>query len=94
MLATEFFKSRSHLRRSWLGSFQLFMMYAPGVIVGRAFDAGYLYALRLLASHRPLMLFFPKPSDHSGRVVRVRRLDLHALPRATGEILPGMRSPP
>ena len=27
---------------SWIGSFQLFMMYAPGLFVGRAFDAGYL----------------------------------------------------
>jgi len=27
---------------SWLGSFQLFAMYAPGVFIGRAFDAGYL----------------------------------------------------
>ncbi|TFK71120.1 MFS general substrate transporter [Pluteus cervinus] len=26
---------------SWIGSFQLFMSYAPGVLVGRAFDAGY-----------------------------------------------------
>ena len=27
---------------SWIGSFQLFMQYAPGILVGRAFDAGYL----------------------------------------------------
>ena len=27
---------------SWIGSFQLFMQYAPGIFVGRAFDAGYL----------------------------------------------------
>lgn len=29
---------------SWIGSLQLFLMYAPGVLVGRAFDGGYLYA--------------------------------------------------
>ncbi|KAF9463208.1 major facilitator superfamily domain-containing protein [Collybia nuda] len=28
-------------KKSWIGSFQLFMQYAPGVLVGRAFDAGY-----------------------------------------------------
>ena len=26
---------------SWIGSFQLFMQYAPGMLVGRAFDLGY-----------------------------------------------------
>ncbi|THH15537.1 hypothetical protein EW146_g4952 [Bondarzewia mesenterica] len=29
---------------SWIGSFQLAMQYIPGVLVGRAFDAGYLYS--------------------------------------------------
>lgn len=33
------------LRVSWIGSFQLFMQYAPGILVGRAFDSGYLYDL-------------------------------------------------
>lgn len=28
---------------SWIGSFQLFMQYAPAVVAGRAFDKGYLY---------------------------------------------------
>jgi len=30
---------------SWIGSFQLFMLYAPGALVGRAFDAGYFHHL-------------------------------------------------
>jgi hypothetical protein len=30
---------------SWIGSFQLFMQYVPGVVVGRAFDTGYLYVM-------------------------------------------------
>ncbi|KAJ7179763.1 major facilitator superfamily domain-containing protein, partial [Mycena filopes] len=28
---------------SWIGSFQLCMQYAPGIFVGRAFDAGYFH---------------------------------------------------
>ncbi|KAG6827772.1 hypothetical protein H0H92_010532 [Tricholoma furcatifolium] len=40
-------RSPSDIRRvnylmHWIGSFQLFMQYAPGFLVGRAFDAGYL----------------------------------------------------
>ncbi|KAK7035205.1 hypothetical protein VNI00_011972 [Paramarasmius palmivorus] len=27
---------------SWIGSFQLFMQYAPGILVGKILDAGYL----------------------------------------------------
>jgi MCP family monocarboxylic acid transporter-like MFS transporter 10 len=34
----------THFFLSWIGSFQLFLLYAPGVFVGKAFDAGYLYA--------------------------------------------------
>ncbi|EGO00981.1 hypothetical protein SERLA73DRAFT_105481 [Serpula lacrymans var. lacrymans S7.3] len=30
---------------SWIGSFQLFMLYAPGALVGKAFDAGYFHHL-------------------------------------------------
>lgn len=33
---------------SWIGSLQLFLMYAPGVLVGRAFDGGYLYVYSIL----------------------------------------------
>ncbi|KAJ7468246.1 major facilitator superfamily domain-containing protein [Mycena galericulata] len=35
---------------SWIGSFQLCMQYAPGVIVGRAFDAGYFHHMIALGS--------------------------------------------
>ncbi|KAJ7118025.1 major facilitator superfamily domain-containing protein [Mycena crocata] len=35
---------------SWIGSFQLFMQYAPGIIVGRAFDAGYFHHMIALGS--------------------------------------------
>ncbi|KAJ7692873.1 major facilitator superfamily domain-containing protein [Mycena rosella] len=35
---------------SWIGSFQLCMQYAPGIIVGRAFDAGYFHHMIALGS--------------------------------------------
>ncbi|KAF8202013.1 major facilitator superfamily domain-containing protein [Mycena galopus ATCC 62051] len=35
---------------SWIGSFQLFMQYAPGILVGRAFDAGYFHHMIALGS--------------------------------------------
>ncbi|KAJ7215102.1 major facilitator superfamily domain-containing protein [Mycena haematopus] len=35
---------------SWIGSFQLCMQYAPGVLVGRAFDAGYFHHMIALGS--------------------------------------------
>lgn len=34
--------TRADSCESWIGSTQLFLMYAPGFFVGRAFDAGYL----------------------------------------------------
>ncbi|KAJ7604834.1 major facilitator superfamily domain-containing protein [Mycena polygramma] len=35
---------------SWIGSFQLCMQYAPGILVGRAFDAGYFHHMIALGS--------------------------------------------
>ncbi|KAJ7026804.1 major facilitator superfamily domain-containing protein [Mycena alexandri] len=35
---------------SWIGSFQLCMQYAPGILVGRAFDAGYFHYMIALGS--------------------------------------------
>ncbi|KAJ6562335.1 major facilitator superfamily domain-containing protein, partial [Mycena capillaripes] len=35
---------------SWIGSFQLCMQYAPGIFVGRAFDAGYFHHMIALGS--------------------------------------------
>ncbi|KAF9036304.1 MFS general substrate transporter [Panaeolus papilionaceus] len=32
---------------SWIGSFQLFMQYIPGMVVGRLFDAGYFHHIIL-----------------------------------------------
>ncbi|KAJ7120209.1 major facilitator superfamily domain-containing protein [Mycena epipterygia] len=35
---------------SWIGSFQLFMQYAPGIIVGQLFDAGYFHHMIFVGS--------------------------------------------
>ncbi|GBE85712.1 Aspyridones efflux protein [Sparassis crispa] len=35
---------------SWIGGLQLFLMYAPGILVGRAFDAGYFHHLEIVGS--------------------------------------------
>ncbi|RDB28171.1 Riboflavin transporter MCH5 [Hypsizygus marmoreus] len=46
----EFLHSKSPSDISWIGSFQLFMSYAPGVLVGRAFDAGYFHYMIVAGS--------------------------------------------
>ncbi|KAI0665325.1 major facilitator superfamily domain-containing protein [Trametes maxima] len=35
---------------SWIGSVQLFLMYAPAVLVGTAFDAGYFHYVQIAGS--------------------------------------------
>ncbi|RPD55506.1 MFS general substrate transporter [Lentinus tigrinus ALCF2SS1-7] len=35
---------------SWIGSVQLFLMYAPGVLVGHTFDAGYFHHVQIAGS--------------------------------------------
>ncbi|KAI0824487.1 MFS general substrate transporter [Trametes gibbosa] len=35
---------------SWIGSIQLFLMYAPAVLVGSAFDAGYFHHVQIAGS--------------------------------------------
>ncbi|KAF9472707.1 MFS general substrate transporter [Pholiota conissans] len=43
---------------SWIGSFQLFMQYAPGILVGRAFDAGYFHTMMAVGSGLQIMAMF------------------------------------
>ncbi|KAJ7718362.1 major facilitator superfamily domain-containing protein [Mycena maculata] len=45
-----FLHNRTPSDISWIGSFQLCMQYAPGVLVGRAFDAGYFHHMIALGS--------------------------------------------
>ncbi|KAL0946319.1 hypothetical protein HGRIS_012559 [Hohenbuehelia grisea] len=39
----EFLTNKSASAISWIGSLQLFLQYAPGILVGKAFDAGYFH---------------------------------------------------
>ncbi|KZT63274.1 MFS general substrate transporter [Daedalea quercina L-15889] len=45
--ATYYLPTQTSSNISWIGSLQLCLMYAPGVFVGRAFDAGYFHHLEL-----------------------------------------------
>ncbi|KAI0926615.1 hypothetical protein AcV7_005507 [Taiwanofungus camphoratus] len=47
---TTFLAQKSSSEISWIGSLQLCLMYAPGVFVGRAFDAGYFHHLEIAGS--------------------------------------------
>ncbi|KZT01573.1 MFS general substrate transporter [Laetiporus sulphureus 93-53] len=53
---------------SWIGSLQLCLMYAPGLFVGRAFDAGYFHHLSiagaLLYVFSIFMLSLAKPDQY------------------------------
>lgn len=46
----DFLKNRSPSDISWIGSFQLFMQYAPAVVAGRAFDKGYFHHMIMTGS--------------------------------------------
>ncbi|GLB40073.1 putative MFS general substrate transporter [Lyophyllum shimeji] len=54
----DFLRTRSPSDISWIGSFQLFMMYAPGVLVGRAFDAGYFHYMAAAGSALQVITMF------------------------------------
>ncbi|KAI0717823.1 major facilitator superfamily domain-containing protein [Cerioporus squamosus] len=46
----EFLSHESPSNISWIGSVQLFLMYAPGVLVGHTFDAGYFRHVQIAGS--------------------------------------------
>jgi len=46
----EFLAKNSASEISWIGSLQLFLMYAAGIFVGRAFDRGYFHHLEITGS--------------------------------------------
>ncbi|KAI0800007.1 major facilitator superfamily domain-containing protein [Fomes fomentarius] len=46
----DFLSHESPSNVSWIGSLQLFLMYAPGVFVGHAFDAGYFHHVQIAGS--------------------------------------------
>lgn len=88
---------------SWIGSLQLFLMYAPGVVVGHLFDAGYLSVFLFHQISAPLSdprLSLPppraaQPPRPDRRLHPLRLFGLHAFAHPAGPILPGQseRSP-
>ncbi|PPQ75732.1 LOW QUALITY PROTEIN: hypothetical protein CVT26_000972 [Gymnopilus dilepis] len=43
---------------AWIGSFQLFMQYIPGFVIGRAFDAGYFHYMMALGTFLQITSMF------------------------------------
>ncbi|PPR06526.1 hypothetical protein CVT26_000441 [Gymnopilus dilepis] len=56
---------------SWIGSFQLFLQYAPGVIVGKAFDAGYFRHMMALGTSLQTISMFMLSLTHRNRYYEV-----------------------
>jgi len=79
----------SRLYRSWIGSFQLFMQYAPGILVGRAFDAGYLYFFPLLVSWSCRDSSSCQPLHDSPWVYFTSAIHAYALVNTPEPLLPG-----
>ncbi|TFK31637.1 major facilitator superfamily domain-containing protein [Crucibulum laeve] len=46
----DYLKNQTPSDISWIGSFQLFMMYAPGILVGNLFDRGYFHHMVAVGS--------------------------------------------
>lgn len=66
--ATQFLTQQTPSDISWIGSLQLCLMYAPGVLVGRAFDAGLFHHLEIAGSalyvFSIFMLSLAKPGQY------------------------------
>ncbi|KAF9070365.1 major facilitator superfamily domain-containing protein [Rhodocollybia butyracea] len=54
----DFLSNKSPSDISWIGSFQYFMQYAPGVLVGYAFDAGYFRHMIIMGSFLEVFSMF------------------------------------
>ncbi|KAJ6617084.1 major facilitator superfamily domain-containing protein [Mycena sp. CBHHK59/15] len=54
----DFLSNKTPSDISWIGSFQLCMQYAPGILVGRAFDAGYFHHMVALGSFLQVLSIF------------------------------------
>jgi len=48
-------KDRTPSEISWIGSFQVFMLFAMGLVSGQLFDTGYFH--HLLISGTPILIF-------------------------------------
>ncbi|KAG7095539.1 hypothetical protein E1B28_006277 [Marasmius oreades] len=67
----DFLSNKSPSDISWIGSFQLFMQYAPGIFVGRAFDAGYFRLMLALGSLLEVFSLLLLSLAHKGQYYQV-----------------------
>lgn len=67
----EFLSQKSPSEISWIGSFQLFMQYAPGILVGRAFDSGYFHYMIAAGSFIQVVCTFMLSLSHHGQYYQV-----------------------
>ncbi|KAJ3842778.1 major facilitator superfamily domain-containing protein [Lentinula raphanica] len=67
----EFLSNKSPSDISWIGSFQYFMQYAPGVFVGHAFDAGYFRHMIAIGSFLEVFSIFMLSLVHEGQYYQV-----------------------
>ncbi|KJA18709.1 hypothetical protein HYPSUDRAFT_1097662, partial [Hypholoma sublateritium FD-334 SS-4] len=56
---------------SWIGSFQLFVQYAPGIVIGRVFDAGYFHHMMIAGSILQVVSMIMLSLAHQGRYYQV-----------------------
>ncbi|KAJ7468491.1 major facilitator superfamily domain-containing protein [Mycena latifolia] len=67
----EFLTNKTAADISWIGSFQLAVHYAMGVVVGRAVDAGYFHHLMLLGSTLYVLCIFLLSLTQAGQFYQV-----------------------
>ncbi|KAJ4488313.1 major facilitator superfamily domain-containing protein [Lentinula aciculospora] len=67
----EFLSNKSPSDISWIGSFQYFMQYAPGIFVGHAFDAGYFRHMMILGSFLEVFSMFMLSLVRKGQYYQV-----------------------
>ncbi|KIK63783.1 hypothetical protein GYMLUDRAFT_40856 [Collybiopsis luxurians FD-317 M1] len=67
----DFLANKSPSDISWIGSFQFFMQYAPGVFVGHAFDAGYFRHMIALGSFLEVFSIFMLSLVRKGQYYQV-----------------------
>ncbi|KAF8880778.1 major facilitator superfamily domain-containing protein [Infundibulicybe gibba] len=67
----DFLNNKTPSDISWIGSFQLFVQYAPGILVGRAFDAGYFHHMIAIGSVIQVVSMFMLSLAHRGQYHQV-----------------------
>ncbi|KAI0752945.1 major facilitator superfamily domain-containing protein [Daedaleopsis nitida] len=67
----DFLSHESPSNISWIGSVQLFLMYAPGVLVGHAFDSGYFHHVQIAGSILHVFSIFMLSLTHRDQYYQV-----------------------